>query len=415
MSKSCSNNRAPLKRGRWWIVVSAIALAAAAAPFVLPIGPTEDLSAKLRRGVAAAERGDWEEFERTVRELGDTPSSVPAAQTLRAVRALKEQRPNDALLLLPAQTDAPGVAALVWPIRVEALFQLGRLREAESHLIAERERDSKNPLVHRWLSIIYYDLGAMDPAVTALRALAELSPDDPSPHLMLGQIFHDYERFNDAVGSLSTFLALPNAPRSHRRDASLRLADSQMRLRQYADAIATLEKLDGSAEVWGRRAECHWNLGEHALAAACVRAGLPLERSEPYVAMMAAQLHVEEQEYDDAIEHLETLLRAEPHHLQGRYLLATCYRNLGDAPRADAALARYEQSQQLRERLAELHRIAVIDKWNAEIRREIASLCDELGRPSLASMWRRAANSCQTSGSLNSAEAETTPSPGNAS
>ncbi|MEW4528915.1 tetratricopeptide repeat protein [Maioricimonas sp. JC845] len=349
----------------------------------------------LQDGFAAAGAGNWDQVRALVRENSESPATGDAAKLLAALDALEHGRPREALRQLPVPGRDERIDAAAWPVRTDALYQLGFLREAEQLLQRRAERSPDNPLVHRWLAVIYYDLGAMDPAVRSLRTLTDLRPDDASSHFMLGTIFSDYERFSEAVESWQEYLGLVADDDPRKAEATQRLADAQMRLRDYEGALRTLANAERTGENLGRRAECLWNVGRRKEVETTLATARQLEQTGPRLALIEAQLLMERQEFALGLKRLSQVLADDPHDLQALHLQSQCYRQLGDDAAADAALERYNASEALLNELAELHRAAVVDVWNADLRDRLADLCAQLGKTDLAQMWQQAARACR--------------------
>ncbi|MFG0332449.1 MAG: tetratricopeptide repeat protein [Maioricimonas sp. JB049] len=357
--------------------------------------PDRDLHALLQEGLRWARSGDWEHVRVLAGRLSDSPDGGRAAELLFALESLEHGHPRRALRQLPVPGQDARVDAAAWPVRTDALYRLGHLREAEQVVRGQLAGSPENPLVHRWLAIIYYDLGAMDPAVRALRTLTDLRPDDASPHFMLGRIFDDYERFTEAVTAWQEFLALAPGEDPRREEALLRLANGRMRLRDYRGALEPLAVAAPTGDSLGRIAECQWNLGLRDEAAQTLDEARQSGLAGPRLKLVRSQIALETQKYDVAVELLSAVVDEEPHNLQARHLLAQACSHLGDEEAAAAARDRYRESERLLNELAELHRTAVLDVWNAELRDRLAELCRELGRPQLAAMWRQAADACR--------------------
>ena len=64
----------------------------------------------------------------------------------------------------------------------------------------------------------------------------------------------------------------------------------------------------------------------------------------------------------------------------------------GDATRT---LARVEELRADLDRITALSREAMEKPWDADVRVRLAELCDRMGKPELAAMWRNAAAACR--------------------
>src|SRR5262249_3245780 len=114
---------------------------------------------------------------------------------------------------------------------------------------------------HRGLFVIYYDQGALTPALYHLRQLAELEPTDGRPWRTMGYIAKDIleqdpktaEYYEEALRrGLSPIVA---------EEAHLELGEVLVKQSQYQEALAHLEQVRGIPKVLALRAECLWMSG----------------------------------------------------------------------------------------------------------------------------------------------------------
>jgi hypothetical protein len=61
-------------------------------------------------------------------------------------------------------------------------------------------------------------------------------------------------------------------------------------------------------------------------------------------------------------------------------------------------MKRMRQSQALRRRLTDLSDQAVLRPRDAQVRDELADVCEQLAKPELARLYRQAADACRRSG-----------------
>lgn len=80
----------------------------------------------------------------------------------------------------------------------------------------------------------------------------------------------------------------------------------------------------------------------------------------------------------------------DPHEHLVRYQLALAYRLKGDVAASEKELARMRDSGKKRERLLVLYEKPMREPTNVKAREEIVTLLEELGKPELAAVWRRA-------------------------
>ena len=89
-----------------------------------------------------------------------------------------------------------------------AHLEAGRLREAEAALLAARELDPADPLVHFRLALVYVDTGRPAEAVAALDASLRLDPDNARAHNNRGSALQLVGRAADAERAFRRALEL---------------------------------------------------------------------------------------------------------------------------------------------------------------------------------------------------------------
>ncbi|MCA9070063.1 MAG: tetratricopeptide repeat protein [Planctomycetaceae bacterium] len=276
----------------------------------------------------------------------------------------------------------------------QALYETGDLAKSEVLLLTLLREDSKNSEAQRWLAGIYYDLGAMDQAITVLKRLIELRPHDFAPYRLLAWIYRDYERFDDAIEACQKGLA-NSPPPAIRQEFLLILAKSQVRQRQYAAAMTSLEQLSNSPEVAALRAESLLSLGQKTQAKHLLQNVPGSFENDPAIQRIQARVQLEQDNPNEALVLFKKLVQTDPHHLEDRYQLALTYRKLGQENDYKREMAEYQETYKLRERLAKLSKQAIAQPRSVDIRLELANLCQKLGRPELAAMWNQAAVACR--------------------
>ena len=93
------------------------------------------------------------------------------------------------------------------------------------------------------------------------------------------------------------------------------------------------------------------------------------------------------------MEPLQRLLATDLNDHEVRYLLAMNLEHAGDTVRSRKEMKRMEDFLSLRNRAEDLYDLPMRASNNPEYRENSASICDELGRPELARMWRDAVKS----------------------
>src|SRR5262249_20311965 len=144
-------------------------------------------------------------------------------------------------------------------------------------------------------------------------------------------------------------------------------------------------------------ADCRWSQTEADEARRLLQKALQLDSHDKTALMLDARIAMDEAHPQQAIAPLQRLLTDDPHDYNARYKLSRAFQQMGDKPAAAAELDQMKKSKALRERLGSLYEEAMVRAHDAQVRDEIAALCDALGKRELAGIWRRAAAECRNS------------------
>ena len=106
---------------------------------------------------------------------------------------------------------------------------------------------------------------------------------------------------------------------------------------------------------------------------------------------MIVRMALDEERTPDALQTLQKLVDAEPTNHQALYEISLAYRRLGKETEAEEFLERRNAARGLFERLVELNKQAIKEPHNADVRIDLANVCDQLGKKELAAVWRDAA------------------------
>src|SRR4029077_9904072 len=116
----------------------------------------------------------------------------------------------------------------------------------------------------RWLAAVYYDLSANNAAIAELGIVTALRPQDYRPRQLLGQIYFDFEKFQDAARQYRKALELKPPPEL-RSDFIRNLVRALVRSRDYEAALTVLEKefdsLPDDPWLLALASECNWSMG----------------------------------------------------------------------------------------------------------------------------------------------------------
>jgi tetratricopeptide (TPR) repeat protein len=273
----------------------------------------------------------------------------------------------------------------------EALYQAGRMAEADQ-LFARLVADFPNEAdAHRWVATILYDNGALNPAMASLERATQLAPDDFLPHRLMALTYvQDFRQYDDAIRHFR--LALERQPPEQtRQEIQRELAQCLVFQKEFAEALDLVRALPESPRQQLVQIEALRGLGETDQARAIWNR---LQQTSPKLeggALLGALLDLDEGQAANARERLRTVLTREPHNVVARNQLVRACQMLGETDQAQAEAETLQASKILHERHDRLATQALAEPGNAPLRRELAELCDQLGRPADAARWRRSA------------------------
>ncbi len=278
--------------------------------------------------------------------------------------------------------------------RVQTHYEAGEFFQAEQVAREVLRDEPDNVLAHRWLSAVYYDLGADSLARNHLRRVTESSPDDYRPWQLLGQIALDAEEFADAVSFFSR--ALDCKPTDEARSLMLQqYAKSLIRTRQFEKVISLGAGKVEDPTLLALIAEAHWATGDPDRADQVLGEAHAIDSNDRTVRILQAKRLMEAGEHRAAVEPLLALLSEERFDFEQRYRLATCYRRIGDLDKADKQTQLMKEAKKLREKLSELTELAMANPLDAAVRDQIADVFLQLDQPELEKVYRKAAEACR--------------------
>ena len=290
------------------------------------------------------------------------------------------------------------------PFRLQAaalsgrcLLELGELREAYrvfSFVVAQQPDHIDG---HRGLAAIAYDLGRLGEAVEHLQRVAELDLPDSRPHRLIGLIYKDMAQDTQSEEAYREALRR-RPPAAAEREVRLELAEVLARQAKFADGLAILDGGDpAGAEpepaFAAVRAECLRGLGRPREAAE-VLDGVLGKHPTAALYRLRGQVHKDQSQPVDALRCFERAVELEPTDYQAHYLLGQAYAGLGRKDDAARAFARADELRKDLDQITSLSREAMVKPWDRDIRLQLADLCDRMGKPPLAAMWRKAAAAC---------------------
>lgn len=381
---------------RLWPVVAALACVGVVAAWgaLRPrrAAPTAAPAALLTSGWEAVDRQDATAARLAIRGLRAAGEPVRAA--LLEARLLVARGFAAAALDLLSGVDAagdPATARLALLVRGETAWRMRMYPAAERDLAAVLAADPDAVDAHRLLGAMYYDAGVIPVAIRHLEETARLAPLDHRPSRLLGLIHNDYERYDEAIVHYRE--SLRRAPdQADRDDVLTELAACEVKLRRHREALETLDRVaEPGPEAAVLRAECLLAIGEPDRARAIVEGILARAPDDLGALVLAGTIRLEEGDAAGAVTSLERACAAHPSDYVARLRLAQALAGCGRDDEAARERAEAERIRATRRAFADLHQEAWDAPGDADVRRKLAAMARDLGRPDLERVWLEAA------------------------
>lgn len=339
-----------------------------------------------RWGLEAFEAGQLDPVVVAADALRGAPGFEPHVHLLEGMVALRMGRLVEAIEEFGHAKDHPELASQVYALSGEALYRLRQFRDAERILHQALAADPQQLHAHRYLAMLYCDLGAMTLAERHLLAVAEAAPTDPRPHRLLGVIHKDYELYQRAVDDYRQSLARD----PHQADDEairLELAECLVKLRNFDEALAEIQRCPPSGRRLAIEAECRYGQGDRAAASRLVEEALRLEPRHLDALLLKASVQLDSGDTAGAIRTLEEARTYHPTAYRVRYKLTQAYQRAGRAEDAQREAQATKEYRDLITRFADLHQEAIARPDDLEVRYQLGVTAQRLGRPDLAEAW----------------------------
>jgi tetratricopeptide (TPR) repeat protein len=370
----------------------------------------------LAKGQAALARNQWSEADRCLEHL-EARGYGNHAHFLRGQLLLRKARLDGETSVGTAQPGSAAPTALRLAIhelaqikndgvlglqgavlRAECLVRLGERRLATELLQSVLQRNPDEKEAHQWLAAIYIDLNSPSQAVAHLREWGKLDPDNGRPYRWIGWFLSkDYGKLDEAIEAYRE-ACRRNLEPALRAEVIKELATALVNgPAEYQAALETLAQgpeLSEQPEILTLRAQCLWGLARLAEATEVLTRALKANPDLPEALRLRAKMFLAEGKAPEALPLLEKALKVETHDHLSRQLLMQGYKQLGDNARAEQERKLLEQTRATKERLTKLHEYAMLHPWDANVRNQIADLCQKLNLRAEAQMWRQAASAC---------------------
>lgn len=343
-----------------------------------------------RHALEAMQGGDLKTAEADIELLGSDPRYAMHQAFLRGTMLMQAGRPLEALEQFKISLDHPDLELQTLIVSGQAHYQLGSAGTAKLLWEKALALDPDAVDAHRWLGVLYYDLGAMDHAQTHLTRVSELDPDDPRPDRLMGLINKDYERPHIAIGHYRE--SLRRAPEGADVEAvRLELAECEVAQREFQPALETVRDCSPSVRKQVIEAACHLNLGDGALARRLIDQALDVAPRDLDALLLKGEILLAAGETAQAVDVLERAVEYHPHDFQARFDFAQALGRTDDKQRAEEQQAIADKIRDQWSDFWELHVKAIDQPTDAEARYQLGLLAQQLGRADLARNWLQAA------------------------
>ena len=352
------------------------------------------------QGRAAVEQEQWQEVRKIKNQLKEMPNANVETKFLEAVLYLNVLNYRASMQRL---RQIAGDAR----IREECMIMAARIFIATgdnpggmrtlNEMIAEYP---DNVDAHRLLSAKYYDFGSLQLAMKHCQRISELAPQDPRPHRLMGLISKDFDKNELAVTHYTESLKRASGEPTFQQSSEVHveLAEVQIRLRNYAAALASLANLPATdmppylvANASSYQAECHVALGEFDEAQQYIQQALSINAQHEHALEMHGTLAMQSGQTEQALAILLQAVQRHPGNDRILFKLSNVHRQLGNIDQAAIALAQHEKIKSLKIQYIEKNVMAAQVPTDANVRFELGKIAEQLYDVQAAASWYQAA------------------------
>jgi tetratricopeptide (TPR) repeat protein len=352
------------------------------------------------QGRAAAEQEQWQEVRKIKNQLKEMPIADVETKFLEAVLYLNVLNYRASMQRLRQIADDAR-------IREECMIMAARIFLATgdnpgamrtlNEMIAEFP---DNVDAHRLLSAKHYDYGSLQLAMKHCQRISELAPQDPRPDRLMGLISKDFDKNELAVTHYTESLKRASGDSTFEQtsEVHVELAEVQIRLRNYAAALASLANLPAAdippylvANARSYQAECHVALGEFDEAQQYIQQALSIDVEHEHALEMHGTLAMQSGQTEQALAILSQAAARHPGNDRILFKLSNVHRQLGNADQAATVLAQHEQIKALKIQYIEKNVMAAQVPTDANIRFELGKIAEQLYDVQAAVSWYQAA------------------------
>ena len=374
------------RRRPGWLILTLIVVAAILGIWSKYSGPENSY----RRGREALIAGDRKVVIHVAELLLSTPGYESHGNLLKGLFLLRVGKLDEAIPFLEKAGGNKDLMVEANTAASRCYCSSGRFLEAIDAAQAALTVDATCLDARRWLAAAYYDLGANSHAVAELERISAEAPTDPRPDRLLGLIAKDGEQYARAIEHYHRSIER-DSWQSDRETILVELAESQVKLNQFAEALLTLEDCQRSAPVLTLEADCQSSLGHPAEAFDRLRKAMKMDRRYFPAKLALGKLLLDGGKDDEAVLELAEAVQWEPQDRQGHFQYSQALRRVGRVEEADFELRRMEEIKVLEREFSDLHDTAARQPADADVRFRIGELAKLLGKSNLARLWLRAA------------------------
>jgi tetratricopeptide (TPR) repeat protein len=352
------------------------------------------------QGRAAVQKKEWDEVRNIKNQLKEMPNTDVETQFLEAVLYLNVLNYHASMLRINKIAGDERIREDCMIIASRIFLATGDIPNAMRTLIEMIVEFPDNVEAHRLLSAKYYDFGSLQLAMKHCQRISELAPQDPRPDRLMGLISKDFDKNELAVTHYTESLKRTPGDSTFKQatEVYVELAEVQIRLRNYAAALASLANLPVGdmppylvANARSFQAECHFSLGKFEEAQKYIQQALNINAQHEHALEMHGTLTMQSGQTEQALSILLQAAARHPGNDRILFKLSNVHSQLGNANEAAAVLAQHKQIKKLKIQYIEKNVIAAQVPTDANIRFELGKIAEQLYDVPAAASWYQAA------------------------
>ena len=352
------------------------------------------------QGRVAAEQEQWQEVRKIKNQLKEMPNANVETTFLEAVLYFNVLNYNASMQRLQQVAGDTRIREECMIMATRIFLATGDNPSAIRTLNEIIVEFPDNVDAHRLLSAKYYDFGSLQLAMKHCQRISELAPQDPRPDRLMGLISKDFDKNELAVTYYTESLKRASGDSTFKQtsEVHVELAEVQIRLRNYAAALASLANLPAAdmppylvANAWSYQAECHVALGEFDEAQQYIQQALSIDAEHEHALEMHGTLAMQSGQTEQALAILSQAAARHPGNDRILFKLSNVHRQLGNADQAATVLAQHEQIKALKIQYIEKNVMAAQVPTDANIRFELGKIAEQLYDVQAAVSWYQAA------------------------